>query len=114
MGLECTFGNAKLLGQCQANSQAVLRELESTTIRSKMVNECLGIVLRILGAHNKVILQWVHEHQGIEGKSVCTVGSQRITEEEISILLDGRPRTTKIKYFHRVFVASKSCRFAQV
>ena len=47
-------------------SQAALKALESVTVKSKLVLECLGR-LDELGTHNSVQLVWVPGHEGILG-----------------------------------------------
>ena len=46
------------------DSQAALKGLESVTVRSKLVLECLGC-LDELATHNSVQLLWVLGHEGI-------------------------------------------------
>lgn len=104
-------------------SQAALRALESTPIRSKVVNECLN-ALRTLGVHNRVIPKLFRGHQETDGNKradllakrrakEALVGPQptcgveyQYTKKRTSTLLDGLPRTTTIMFVHGEFVPS--------
>jgi Ribonuclease HI len=48
------------------DSQAALKALESVTVKSKLVLECL-VFLNELATHNSVQLLWVPEHESILG-----------------------------------------------
>ena len=48
------------------DSQAALKALESVTVKSKLVLECLGCISE-LATHNPLQLEWVLRHEGILG-----------------------------------------------
>ena len=49
-----------------SDSQAALKAINSVSINSKLVKECIE-KLNKLAKENKVLLHWVPAHQGIEG-----------------------------------------------
>lgn len=53
-----------------SDSQAALRALQSCTIKSKLVWNCLQLIKK-LGTHNKVTLEWVPGHNGIKGNELA-------------------------------------------
>lgn len=66
-----------------SDSQAALKALETYQIKSKLVWECVG-TLNELATHNKVNLEWIPGHSGLQGNEAADLLAREAAEKSFT------------------------------